>query len=113
MINTVTSVDAQIKSIAPALNGPRLTSGFSASSNVRAVAKWDGQNFYVIAGSAENGGPFQSTFSIPCVGNATATVLGENRTIPVSAGSFSDSFADGNAVHIYRIDGGSTCGLGT
>ena len=111
MINTITSVDAQIKSIAPALNGPRLTSGFSASSNVRAVAKWDGQNLYVIAGSAENGGPFQSTFSIPCVGNATATVLGENRTIPVSAGSFSDSFADGNAVHIYRIDGGSTCGL--
>ena len=111
MINTITSVDAQIKSIAPALNGPRLTSGFSASSNVRAVAKWDGQNFYVIAGSAENGGPFQSTFSIPCVGNATATVLGENRTIPVSAGSFSDSFADGNAVHLYRVDGGSTCGL--
>ena len=26
-------------------------------------------------------------------------------------GSFTDSFADKNAVHIYRIDGGSTCGL--
>ena len=50
-------------------------------------------------------------FAIPCVGNATATVIGENRTLPVTAGSFSDSFADGNAVHIYRIDGGSTCGL--
>ena len=85
--------------------------GSQASSNVRAVAKWDGRNFYVFAGSAENGGAFQSTFSIPCVGNATATVLGENRTIPVSAGSFTDSFADGNAVHVYRIDGGSTCGL--
>jgi hypothetical protein len=107
----VTSVNAQIQSIAGALNGPRLTSGFSASSTMRAAAKWDGQNLYVMAGSAENGGPFQSTFSIPCVGNATATVLGETRTIPVSAGSFSDSFADGNAVHIYRIDGGSTCGL--
>ena len=111
MINTITSVDAQIRSIAPALNGPTLTSGFSASPNVRAVAKWDGQNFYIIAGSAENGGPFPSTFSIPCVGNATATVLDENRTIPVSGGSFTDSFADGNAIHIYRIDGGSTCGL--
>jgi hypothetical protein len=29
----------------------------------------------------------------------------------VSNGSFADQFADGNAVHIYRIDGGSTCGL--
>ena len=57
-----------------------------ANSNVKAVAKWDGQNFYVLAGSAENGGPFQSQFSIPCVGNATATVLGENRTIPITAG---------------------------
>ena len=51
------------------------------------------------------------SFSIPCVGNATARVLGENRRIPVRRGSFADSFADGNAVHIYRIDGGSACGL--
>ena len=107
----VTSVNAQIQSIAGALNGPKLTSGFTANANVKAVAKWNGQNLYVLAGSAENGGPFQSQFSIPCVGNATATVLGENRTVPITTGSWSDTFADGNAVHIYRIDGGSTCGL--
>jgi hypothetical protein len=29
----------------------------------------------------------------------------------VSSGAWSDQFADMNAVHIYRIDGGSTCGL--
>ena len=29
----------------------------------------------------------------------------------VSGGSFTDSFADKNAIHIYRIDGGSRCGL--
>jgi Fibronectin type III domain len=110
MIDTITSVNAQIKSIAPALNGPKLTSGFTANPSVRAVAKWDGSNFYVIAGSAENAASV-GNFAIPCVGNATATVVGENRTLPVTAGSFSDSFADGNAIHIYRIDGGSTCGL--
>jgi hypothetical protein len=43
--------------------------------------------------------------------NATATVLGESRTVAVSSDSLTDSFADGNAVHIYRIDGGSHCGL--
>ena len=64
----------------------------------------------MIAGSAEMAASM-GNFSLSCVGNATATVLGENRSLPVSAGSFSDSFADGNAVHIYRIDGGSTCGL--
>jgi hypothetical protein len=107
----VVSVNAQIKALAPVLNSPSLSSGFTASANVRAMAKWDGHNFYVLAGSAANGGAFQANFAIPCVGNATATVLGENRTIPVSGGSFTDSFADGNAVHIYRIDGGSACGL--
>jgi hypothetical protein len=112
MITMITSVNALIASIAPALNGPKLTSGFSANANVRAVAKWDGQNFYVLAGSAANGGPFQGNLAIPCVGNATATVLGENRSVPVTNGAFTDQFADGNAVHLYRIDGGSSCGLG-
>jgi hypothetical protein len=110
MIDTITSVNAQIKSIAPALNGPKLASGFSANANVKAVAKWDGQRFYVLAGSAENAST-TGAFSIPCVGNATATVLGESRSIPVVAGAWSDAFAGGNAIHIYRIDGGSTCGL--
>jgi hypothetical protein len=110
MINTITSVNAQIKSIAPALNGPKLTSGFTANQSVRAVAKWDGQHFYVLAGSMENAASM-GNFSLSCVGNATATVLGESRSQPVVNGAWSDAFADGNAVHIYRIDGGSTCGL--
>ena len=110
MIDMVTSINAQIKSIAPALNGPKLTSGFTANQSVRAVAKWDGQNFYVIAGSAENASS-TGNFSLSCVGNATATVLGESRSVSVVNGAWSDAFANGNAIHIYRIDGGSTCGL--
>ncbi len=106
----VVSTDAQIQSLAGVLNSPTLTAGFTASSSVKAMAKWSGQNLYVFAGSAANASS-TATFSIPCVGNATATVLGENRTVAVSNGSFADQFADGNAVHIYRIDGGSTCGL--
>ena len=66
-------------------------------------------HLYVFAGSA--GSSVNGRFSLPCVGGAKAAVLGENRTIPVRGGSFSDHFADGNAIHIYRIDGGSTCGL--
>jgi hypothetical protein len=29
----------------------------------------------------------------------------------MSNGSFTDSFATKNSIHIYRIDGGSSCGL--
>jgi hypothetical protein len=62
-----------------------------------------------------NGG--NATFSMPCVGNATATWLapsnlpGEAASIPINGGSFTDSFANKDAVHVYRIDGGSGFGL--
>jgi hypothetical protein len=36
-------------------------------------------------------------------GNGVATVVGENRTIDIVAGTFSDTFA-ANGVHIYQID---------
>ena len=104
-----TQVDAQIKSLAAVLNSPFVTSGWTGDADTEAMVKWDGSNFYVFAGART--GPDTMTFSLPCVGNATAAVLGENRSLPVSGGSFTDDFADKNAVHIYRIDGGSTCGL--
>jgi hypothetical protein len=109
--DAVRATNAQLHALAPVLNAPGVASGFTASSTVRATARWRSGQFWVIAGSSENQSSTGS-FSIPCVGNATATVVDEGRTLPVTNGSFTDSFADGNAVHIYRIDGGSTCGLG-
>jgi hypothetical protein len=108
----VTSVNRQIRTLAPVLNAPVLTTGFRASRSTKAMAKWFGGHFYVFAGAANNAAATGS-FAIPCVGNATARVVGEKRAIPVRGGAFSDTFADGDAVHIYRIDGGSTCGLRT
>jgi hypothetical protein len=113
------SVNAQIKALAPVLNSPFVTSGRSATDtmngDVRYMVKWSGGKFYVFAGADRGGG--NATFSIGCLGDATAVRLApsnlpdEAATIPVTNGSFTDSFADKNAVHIYRIEGGSTCGL--
>jgi hypothetical protein len=105
------SVDAQLANLAGVLSSPSVTSDQSVSGPVRRLVKWDGSHFYVFM-AATGGGT--GTFSMPCVGDATATNLGESTgalSIPVSGGSFSDTFADRNAVHIYRIDGGSRCGL--
>jgi hypothetical protein len=103
-------VNAQIKALAPVLNAPFVTSGHSASDTmpgtVRYTVKW-ANGLYLFAGADRGGG--SASFSIPCVGNTTATVEGENRSIPVTDGSFTDQFADKNAVHIYRINGGSAC----
>jgi hypothetical protein len=106
----VKSVNRQIKDLAPVLNAPNATSDWTTNSSIRAMVKWHAGNFYVFAGSRENRAS-TGTFSLPCVGDATVERLGEGGSVPLSGGSFSDSFADGNAVHIYRIDGGSTCGL--
>jgi hypothetical protein len=113
------AVNAQIKALAPVLNAPFVSSGHSATDTmngtVRYMLKWSGGKFYLFAGADRGGG--SATFSIPCLGTATATRLaptnrpGEAATIPVSNGQWSDQFADKNAVHIYRIDGGTTCGL--
>jgi hypothetical protein len=106
-------VNAQIKSLARVLNASFVTSRHSATDKmdgtVRYMVKWANGKFWVFAGADRGGG--NATFSIPCIGNATATVFGEDRTLRVSGGSFTDRFADRNAVHIYRIDGGSSCGL--
>ena len=105
----VTSVNAQIDQLATVLNSPTVSSGVTVSPGIRAMVKWSGTNFYVFA--AARNGATAGTVTIPCVGAATATRLGETGSVPVTAGSLSDSFADKNAVHIYRIDGGSRCGL--
>jgi hypothetical protein len=106
---TVTAVNAQVKSLAPVLNSPTVN-GATTSSGIRSMVKWDGEHFYIFAGSRENVASLGSV-TVGCVGDATATVLGENRTVPVQAGKVTDNFADGNAVHVYRVDGGSSCGL--
>ena len=105
----VTSVNAQIDQLATVLNSATVSSGVTVSSGIRAMAKWNGTNFYVFA--AARNGATTGIVSIPCVGNATATRLGEAGSVPVTGGSLSDGFGDKNAVHVYRIDGGSRCGL--
>jgi hypothetical protein len=100
----------QIKGLAPVLNSPSVRSGWTANAPIRAMVKWHGGHFYVFAGSRKNAAS-TGTWSLPCVGDATAVRLGESGSVRVTGGSFDDHFADGNAIHIYRIDGGSTCGL--
>jgi hypothetical protein len=108
----VANTNARVTRLAPALNAPFADGLVSTTAPVEHMAKYSGGQFYVFAGARNAEGAPNATFSAPCVGNATATVLDENRTIPISNGVFTDSFADGNSVHIYRIDGGSRCGLG-
>ena len=99
----VKSTNQLITQLAPILNAPFADSLATAGPSVRTMAKSHDNKYYVFAGSKENIAS-TSTFSLVDVDSSTATVIGENRTIPILNGRFSDSFANGNAIHIYRID---------
>jgi hypothetical protein len=99
----VKSTNRLVTQLAPVLNAPFADGFVSAGPSVRTMAKSHDNKYYVFAGSRENVAS-TPTFSLSGVDSGTATVIGENRTIPISSGRFSDSFPDGNAIHVYRID---------
>ncbi len=105
----VTAVDTEIRQLAPVLNAPFADGVLTTGGSIDASAKWYGGHYYVLAGSTQAAAQ-SAALAMPCVGNATVTVVNENRTLKMTNGTFTDSFADGNAVHIYRVDGGSSCG---
>ena len=53
---TVKSVNGQVKSLAPVLNAPFVTSGWRNDANIKAMLKWRGGHFYLFAGAANNTG---------------------------------------------------------
>ena len=97
----VLALNQQIKSLAPVLNS-QFADGYAAGpSSVRVMSKRTGSGeFYVFAASAQRAG---QQVAISVKSGTTATVVGESRTVPIVNGNISDSFADNNAVHIYKI----------
>jgi hypothetical protein len=105
----VAALNRQLADLAPALNAPFVDGLVDVDGSVDVAVKLVDDGFTVIAGATHaNDGDVD--FSIGCRSSASAIVVGEDRTIPVADGRFSDSFPDGNTVHVYRLDGG-TCGL--
>jgi hypothetical protein len=102
----VTDLNAQITALAPVINSP-FVDGDATSPGADNMVKWSGGHYYVFAGNHDNASK-TVPFSLTCTGDATATVVDEHRTIPVTNGKFSDGFS-ANTTHIYRIDGGTTC----
>jgi hypothetical protein len=108
MVTAVTALNKQILSLAPQLNSGTITGLVSVTSSngaipVDTMVKASGSTLYVFSAIARAGAATASYAIAGMTGDAVATVVGEGRTIPVKAGTFSDAFA-ANAVHIYTID---------
>ena len=104
MIRGVKAINEQVTSLAEVLNSPT-TSGFAAvNTSVPSIPvdimtkKYKGVN-YVFA-VAMRPGQTKAVFDVKK--GKTVEVIGENRTIKIEKGKFSDDFSD-YAVHLYKI----------
>lgn len=106
MSAAVADIDAQIAELAPVLNTPSIANGATVESSDAttsidlAVKRAPGATylFAIAMGDA----PTTATFTLRALGDATADVLGESRTVDVHGGTLVDDF-DGWEVHLYRI----------
>jgi hypothetical protein len=108
MVTAVTALDQEIATLAPELNSATIpsfvsVSSSSASAPIDTMVKANGSKLYVMSAIAR-AGTAMGTFTIAgMTGSAVATVLGESRTVNVTKGRFTDTFAQ-NDVHVYVID---------
>jgi hypothetical protein len=114
MTAAVTALNQQIKMLAPELNSadiPNLVSVSSSNTSapIDLMVKAHGQTLYLFAAISRAGTATGSFTVAGMTGGGVATVVGESRTVAVTAGHFSDTFA-ANDVHLYEIDlSAATC----
>ncbi|SKB38040.1 alpha-amylase family protein [Daejeonella lutea] len=104
MIAAIKVINTQITSLAGILNSPTTYLFASAASSnaatpVDIMTKRDKNAEYIFAVAMRKEGT-KSTFTV--LKGKKAEVLGENRTISIKNGKFSDDF-DGYGVHLYKI----------
>lgn len=98
----VTAVNAQIRDLAPVLNTQSYRWTFNPYLDTMLKQGPDGA--YYIFSIQRTGTSGNYTFTLPAgLDGATAEVLYENRTVPISGKKFTDFFGTENAYHIYRI----------
>ena len=93
-------VNAQVQALAPVLNTQSYAWTFGTGLET-SLKVYEG-DAYVLA--MTDGGTGSRTFTLPSgVNGGTVEVVGENRTLPVTNGTFTDSFATEATHHVYRV----------
>ncbi|OMH23919.1 hypothetical protein BKD30_10855 [Tersicoccus phoenicis] len=101
-VRAASEVNNQIKSLAPVLNTQSYQ--YSFGSGLDTMLKSYNGDAYVFAMIDGKSSPGSRTFRLPSEFSASSVeVVGENRSIPVSGGVFTDGFANESSYHIYRV----------
>jgi hypothetical protein len=108
MVVALTKFNSEVNDLTAVLLSPFAEGYVSSLGDVSYMAKYSSGSFYIFAASGKPGMPPPSnqrvSFSIAGAQNCQVNVLNENRTIPVTAGTFTDTFSNSDTVHIYRVD---------
>lgn len=100
-VPAVGEVNRLLTSLAPVINTQSYVWNFGAG--VDSMLKVKDGAAYVFA-MPKDAGAGDRTFTLPGgITGSTVEVVGESRSIPVSAGQFTDNFADASTYHVYRI----------
>ncbi|MDP9936737.1 hypothetical protein J2T11_003105 [Paenarthrobacter nicotinovorans] len=93
----------RIQALAPVLNTQSYVWDAGAAGVDTLLKAKDG-SAYLFAGIGLNGATGSKTFTLPAgITGTQVEVVGENRSIPVQGGKFTDSFANEYTHHIYKI----------
>lgn len=109
VVQNIAAFNQLVNSLNNVLLSPFADGYVSQTGNVSAMAKYDGSHFYIFAASGTPATPPPAnqsvTFTVKSSGATKVTVVNEGRTIPLVNGTtFTDTFANANAYHIYRMD---------
>ena len=108
------ATDATIASLAPVLNDytalgyVTATPTASTFAGIETLTKYHAGQFTIFADTRDSGSAknIPATFKLNDKLAKSVTVVGENRTIQVTGGTFTDTFATGSTVHIYQVNPG-------
>jgi hypothetical protein len=118
MYNQVKTTDALVKQMAPVLNSPTAFNYISVNrpgyqdgkvtslfSGIEVMAKDNNGQFYIFTDTRDSmtQSNIPATFTLADKNATSVAVIGENRTIAVTNGVFTDTFATAPTVHIYRV----------
>jgi hypothetical protein len=99
----VAQTNSQIHALAPVINAPYADNLVTvAGGQVNVMAKYLDGAYYLFVGSRSKS-PQTVSLRLNGIGTTSATVVNENRTVAVNAGTLTDTLSGETAVHIYRI----------
>jgi hypothetical protein len=102
-VGEIARVNAEIRELAPVLKGETLAGRVEVKApvDIATLVKRQGSATYVFAVSMEKR-PARAVLVLPGLHDTEATVLGEDRAIPLRRGALEDDFAP-YGVRLYRI----------